>query len=60
MSGDEGTTATKRANTASVGSAQMQQMSFLPSGISMPKPLSFENVAANWKKKLKEPGMITP
>ena len=50
MSGDEGTTATNTANTASVGSGQMQQMSSLPSGIPMPKPLNLDNVAANWKK----------
>lgn len=51
MSGDEGTTATNAANTASVGSAQTQQMSPLPSGtVPMPKPLNRE----------KEPGLITP
>ena len=49
MSGDEGTTATNTASTASVGSAQMQHSS-LPSGIPMPKPLNLDNVAANWKK----------
>ena len=49
MPGDEGTTATNTASTASVGSAQMQQSS-LPSGIPMPKPLNLDNVAANWKK----------
>ena len=46
MSGEEGATAT---NTASVGSAQMQQSS-LPSGIPMPKQLILDNIAANWKK----------
>ena len=50
MSGDERTTATNTASTASVGSAQMQQSS-LPSGIPMPKPLNLDNrVAANWKR----------
>jgi len=32
MSGEEGTTATIAANTASFGSAEMQQMSSMPSG----------------------------
>ena len=50
MSGDEGTMATNTTNTASVGSAQMQQMSPLLSGIPMPKPLNLDNLAANWKK----------
>ena len=48
MSGDEGTTATNTASTASVGSAQIMQQSSLPSGILMPKPLNLDNVAANW------------
>ena len=48
MSGDEGTTATNTASTASVGSAQMQQSS-LPSGIPMPNLLNLDNVAVNWK-----------
>ena len=42
--------ATNTTNTASVGSAQMQQMSSLLSGIPMPKPLNLNNVAGNWKK----------
>ena len=46
MSGDEGTTATNTASTASVGSAQMQQSS-LPSGIPMPNLLNLDNVAVN-------------
>ena len=50
MSGDKGTSATDTTNTASIGSAQMQQMSSLPSGIPMPKPLNLDNVATNWKK----------
>ena len=49
ISGDEGTTATNTASTASVGSEQIQQSS-LPSGIPMPKPLNRDNLAANWKK----------
>ena len=49
MSGDEGTTATNTASTASVGSAQILQSSLL-SGVPMPKPLNLDNVAANWKK----------
>ena len=57
-SGEEGATATNTANTASVGSAQMQQSS-LPSGIPMPKQLILDNVAANWKK-FKGPGIIAP
>ena len=48
MSGDEGTTATNTAGTASVGSAQMQRSS-LPSGIPMPNLLNLDNVAVNWK-----------
>ena len=48
MSGNKGTTATNTANT--VGSGQMHQMSSLPSGIPMPKPLNLDNVVANWKK----------
>ena len=51
-SGEATTTATNTAttNTESVGSAQMQQMCSLPSGIPMPKPLCLDNIAANWKK----------
>ena len=51
-SGEATTTATNTAtiNTASVGSAQMQQMFSLPSGIPMPKPLCLDNIAVNWKK----------
>ena len=50
--GEATTTATNTAttNTATVGNTQMPQMSSLPSGIPMPKPLNLDNIAANWKK----------
>jgi len=51
MSGDDGATTTNTAKTTSgVGSAQMQQMSSLLSGIPIAKPLNLDNVAAKWKK----------
>ena len=52
-SGGETTTTTANTattNTVTVESAQMQQMSSLPSGMPMPKPFNLDSIAANWKK----------
>ena len=47
--GEATNTATNMATTniASIGSAQMQQMSSLPNGIPMPRSLNLVNIAAN-------------